>query len=69
MSLFKLASKGIRLIRGGSKAQPKTYGTLRRKRNAFKGVESPSSKKNYGTMRRNKKSFKGVESAGITKKK
>ncbi len=58
MSLFKLASKGIRLIKGGAKPQ-KSYGTITSNPNAFKGVESAGVVKKIGRVKpmrkRNKK--------------
>lgn len=62
MSLFRLATRAampaIRLIKGGAKPQ-KTYGTMTKKPNAFKGVESAGVVKKIGKVkpmrRRNKK--------------
>ena len=64
MSLFRLAAKAapaaMRLIKGAAKPQ-KTYGTITRKPDALKGIESADVVKKLSKPR---SKWKGIESAG-----
>jgi hypothetical protein len=68
MSLFKLATKlapqAIRLIKGGAKGKPRTYGTLRNKPNAFKGVESAGAARIPAKPRGGIRTYRGLNTMG-----
>ncbi len=64
MSLFKLASKGIRLIKGGAKPR-KSYGTIKKNPNSFKGVESVGvTSRASKPAARGMKTYKSLSTAG-----